>query len=336
MRTMIRIQTIYIVFVLLLHACISNRPTPETMDSALNSTKTPPAATKTKSPSPTANVPVPTSTVTATATPAFTTITLSVPGSACWIDSGVEFSAGDSVFLSATGMVNTWEGKVGSNSDPDGQYKKVCGGVKCPLQGADYGALIGRLGEGETFLVGTHRELSVSEAGKLYLTVNDWECTDNSGEYALVINYGKELIASPTPEHQGSWNLALNQPVDASRGEAERPPKYAMDGDAATDWGSGGPPRQWIEIDLGAPARVERIRLLVTQHPSGDTVHSILIRAADGEFAEIHRFEQSTSTGDWLEFVPEEPLEGIQWVRIETLKSPSWVGWIEIEVIGET
>jgi hypothetical protein len=257
MKTMFRVYAVLMVCVLLLNACIPNNLTPETIDSALNPTQTPPAATKTKTPVPTATVPSPTSTVTATATPAFTDVILSVPGSGCWIDSGVEFSAGDMVSMSATGSINTWGGKVGSNSDPDGQYKKVCGGVKCPLQGADYGALIGRIEGGETFLVGTRREFSVLEAGNLYLTVNDWECTDNSGEFSVVINYGKELIASPTPEHQGSWNLALNQPVDASRGEAERPPKYAVDGDTATDWGSGGPPRQWIEIDLGAPARVE-------------------------------------------------------------------------------
>lgn len=335
MKTTSHMYAILIVCVLLLKACLPNSLTPETVDTASNPTQTLPAATKTKAPSPTATVPVPTSTVTATATPAFTTVTLNVLGSQCWIDSGIEFKAGDMVSLSATGSINTWGGKVGSNSDPDGQYKKVCGGVKCPLQGADYGALIGRVGEGEAFLVGTSMEFSVLEAGNLYLTVNDGDCSDNIGKFGVVINYGKELAATPTPEHTGSWNLALNQPVNASRGEAERPPKYAVDGNTAKDWGSGGPPPQWIEIDLGAPARVERIHLLVTQHPSGDTVHRILVRATEGEFAEVYRFEQYTSTGDWLEFIPEEPLEDIQWVRVETLKSPSWVGWIEIDVIGK-
>ena len=335
MRTISRVYVLLIVCVLLLNACTPNNLTPESTNAELSPTQTPQIVTKTKVPSPTVTVPVPTSTVTPTLTPAATTVTIRVPGSGCWIDSGVEFSAGDDVSFSATGRINTWGGRVGSSSDPDGQYKKVCGDVKCPLQGGDYGALIGRIGKGEAFLVGTSRELNVLETGNLYLTVNDWECADNSGDFMVMITYGKELLASPTPEHQGSWNLALDQPVTASKGEAERPPKYAVDGNTSTDWSAGGPPLQWIEIDLGSPARVEQVNLLVTQYPSGDTVHRILVRTATGEFVEVHQFEQYTTTGDWLQFIPDEPLDDIQVIRIETVKSPSWVGWLEIEVIGE-
>ena len=335
MKTIFRVQAVNIVCVLLLNSCIPSSLTPETTNVNLDPTWTEQIVTKTKLPSPTATTPVPTSTVTATPTPASTTVTIQVPGSGCWIDSGIEFSVGDDVFFSATGRINTWGGRVGSSSDPDGHYKKVCGDVKCPLQGANYGALIGRIGDGETFLVGTSQEFKVSETGNLHLTVNDWECQDNSGEFTVVITYGKELPVSPTAEHTGSWNLALNQPLNASKGETERPPKYAVDGNISTDWGSGGPPPQWIEIDLGSPARVEQVNLLVTQYPSGDTVHRILVRVASGEFTEVHRFEKYTNTGDWLQYVPDELLDDIQIIRIETLKSPSWVGWLEIEVIGE-
>jgi len=263
------------------------------------------------------------------------TTSITLPGDQCWMDTGVKINTEDQVFLSATGLINTWDGRVGSSNDPDGQYKKTCGDVKCPLQGADYGALLGRIGEEEAFLVGSRTNFSAQVDGNLYLTINDWDCSDNSGDFTVVVSYGKERVVTPTPTNLGVWNLALNQPVSASRGEAERPPKYAVDGDLSTDWGSGGPPPQWIEIDLGAPSRVEEVNLLVTQYPSGDTIHRILFRAVNGEFFEIHRFEQFTETGDWLRFSLDEPLEDIQFVRIETVKSPSWVGWIEIEVIGE-
>jgi len=319
-----------ILLVVLMTGCTAEPATAPVIPSTSTATPSPIPATATITPTP-----LPTGTSTITATPTARTASISLPGNQCWIDSGVEISSGDQVFLSATGFINTWGGRVGSSNDPDGQYKKTCGDVKCPLQGADYGALLGRVGEGETFLVGTGTNFSAQTDGNLYLTINDWDCSDNSGDFAVVISYGKELVATPTPTNSGVWNLTLNQPVSASRGEAERPPKYAGDGDLSTDWGSGAPPPQWIEIDLGAPARIERIHLLVTQYPSGETVHRILIRAADGEFSEVHRFEQYTSTGDWLEFIPEEPFEGVQMVRIETLKSPSWVGWIEVEVIGE-
>jgi hypothetical protein len=49
----------------------------------------------------------------------------------------------------------------------------------------------------------------------------------------------------------------------------------------------------------------------------------------------VHRFEEFTTSGHWLTFRPAQPLKNIQFVRIETIKSPSWVGWVEIEVMGE-
>ena len=129
-------------------------------------------------------------------------------------------------------------------------------------------------------------------------------------------------------------NLALNQSTTASN-SLQSPANMAVDGNTSTSWGAGAGAPQWIEIDLGAPARITRIRLLVTQHPYGDTLHRILVHSVNGDFSEVVRFEQYTSTGQWLVFTPETPLEDVQIVRIETLNSPSWVGWLEIQVLGE-
>ena len=114
-------------------------------------------------------------------------------------------------------------------------------------------------------------------------------------------------------------------------GEASR----AVDGDTATDWGSGAFPPQWIQIDLGAEARVSEIRLLATQNPAGYTEHSILVGASPGDLVEVHRFQQETRSGQWLIFSPEAPLAGVRFVRVLTTRSPSWVGWVEIRVLGE-
>jgi hypothetical protein len=120
-----------------------------------------------------------------------------------------------------------------------------------------------------------------------------------------------------------------------SKSETGRPSYRVVDGSTSTDWGSGDFPPHWIDIDLGAPATITAVRLLVTQDPSGNTVHRILVRSGTGEFTEIHRFELFTSTGQWLVYRLPQPVENIQVVRVETIKSRSWVGWIEIEVIGE-
>jgi hypothetical protein len=53
--------------------------------------------------------------------------------------------------------------------------------------GSFYGALIGRIGEGKTFEVGSHLEFTAAEDGDLFLTINDWECEDNSGNFTVTI-----------------------------------------------------------------------------------------------------------------------------------------------------
>jgi hypothetical protein len=116
---------------------------------------------------------------------------ITVPASACWMNSEVNVLTGQTVTITASGIVNTWGGNEISNGDPDGQPTNMCGAIECPLQGANYGALIGALiGQPENlkpFLVGTEVEFTATENGQLYFTVNDWECGDNSGEFELTI-----------------------------------------------------------------------------------------------------------------------------------------------------
>lgn len=137
-----------------------------------------------------------------------------------------------------------------------------------------------------------------------------------------------------TPTLPTSGNLALKQAVHASA-STQYPASLAVDGNENTSWGAGDFPPQWIEVDLGSPATVTSFRLLVTQSPNGNTIHRILVGSSASTLVEVHRFEQATATGLWLTYTPQSPLSNIRFVRIETISSPSWVGWLEIEVIGE-
>jgi hypothetical protein len=49
----------------------------------------------------------------------------------------------------------------------------------------------------------------------------------------------------------------------------------------------------------------------------------------------LHEFKGFTKDSDILEFIPPTTLTNIQFVKIVTMQSPSWVAWREIEVIGE-
>ncbi|MBN2503011.1 MAG: discoidin domain-containing protein [Anaerolineales bacterium] len=128
-------------------------------------------------------------------------------------------------------------------------------------------------------------------------------------------------------------NLAYGKAATASNALDIEPPENAVDG-SSFQWGSGGDAPQWIEIDLGEPATVEEIRLLVGQWPPGETVHQVWVGPSNADLRQVHEFRQSTDEGDLLTLTPDSPLTDIQIIRIVTVSSPSWVSWKEIEVIG--
>ena len=112
---------------------------------------------------------------------------VSVPASACWMNSGVSVTTGKKVLITASGTVNTYGGREGSNNNPDGQINGICGAIECPVQGVGYGALVGRVEDRKPFFIGTNLEFVASWDGQLYFTVNDWECDDNSGTFDLTV-----------------------------------------------------------------------------------------------------------------------------------------------------
>ena len=131
-------------------------------------------------------------------------------------------------------------------------------------------------------------------------------------------------------------NLAYNKPVTASGSLADQPPANIVDDNAATLWNAGAGPVQWVQIDLQGSYRITEIRLLVAQFPNGDTTHRVQVQTADSDsFQTIHEFQEITQDNDWLVFHPDTPLEDISQVRIQTISSPSWVAWKEIQVYGK-
>ena len=129
-------------------------------------------------------------------------------------------------------------------------------------------------------------------------------------------------------------NIAYGKPVRASASLPAEPPESAVDESAGTQWGSGGSAPQWIEVDLQSAYRLTEVRLLVAQYPEGPTVHRVYVRRGGG-LEQVHEFAGDTGPGDWLAFTLEAPLDDVTAVRVETLSSPSWVAWSEIQVYGD-
>ena len=131
-------------------------------------------------------------------------------------------------------------------------------------------------------------------------------------------------------------NLAYRKPVRVSRELIDFPAGMAVDGIDTNWWSAGARPPQWIEIDLGGNYVIRDVQLLISQSPTGRTIHQILARgvATGDEYLLVHTFDGVTSNSQLLIFELPEVLRGVRYIRIETPYTPSWVGWREIKVIA--
>jgi hypothetical protein len=144
---------------------------------------------------------------------------------------------------------------------------------------------------------------------------------------------GPRLRPDPCAAAPGTGNIALGKPVTASATEPGSSATRAVDGLMANWWSAGGYPTQWIEIDLGAPVSIGRVRLFVLQYPDGPTTHRILTRATSGDPWDVqYTFAGATVDGQVLEHSPASAWTNVRYVRVETTASVSWVAWKEIEL----
>ena len=85
-------------------------------------------------------------------------------------------------------------------------------------------------------------------------------------------------------------------------------------------------------LDLGADRRVTALRLLVDQDPAGFTRHVVLAGREPSPTTEVAELAGDTRHGQLLEVDLDVRA---RYLRVETLESPSWVGWLEIEVLSD-
>jgi hypothetical protein len=132
-----------------------------------------------------------------------------------------------------------------------------------------------------------------------------------------------------------SVELASGSTASASQSAGDGSAAQAVDGLVDTIWSAGGDVPQWIELDLGSEWTVDSIRLLVAQSPAGPTRHVVSVRGTAGATQAVGTIERTTTDGEWLELRPPSPLTGVRFVRIDTTRSPSWVAWREVSILGQ-
>jgi len=123
-------------------------------------------------------------------------------------------------------------------------------------------------------------------------------------------------------------NYATNSTIRASSLAGELRADFAADGNPDTSWGSGVLPNSWIEFDFGIDKAVTEIKVIVDQKPAGETKHEVYL-----DDVLSHTWEGPTDTDNELIWAAPEGARANK-VRIETISSPSWVGWKEISILG--
>ena len=106
-----------------------------------------------------------------------------------WTPTGIRVNQGDVLRFTSTGEIrftgdpNDRAGVAGSPA-----HKFVSG---APLPNALAGALIGRIDNGLPFGIGDQTSITVPASGLLYLGTNDDNVSDNSGQFQVVISFGR-------------------------------------------------------------------------------------------------------------------------------------------------
>ena len=113
------------------------------------------------------------------------------------LDTGLVFAAGDQLTVAASG---TWDGGCGFAFSPDGARTAnfACG---APLIDTTtdlyYFSLVGRIGSGNWFTLGSSFNNTVTSSGRLYLGFLDTDSGNNSGSVTARVTGGVAEVPEP-------------------------------------------------------------------------------------------------------------------------------------------
>jgi RHS repeat-associated protein len=140
-----------------------------------------------------------------------------------------------------------------------------------------------------------------------------------------------ELLVTAEPGGAAEAKLTPTA-ITASGTYGANAPANAADSNPSTSWVSSGFPQQWIQYDLGQARTLTRVRLLVSQDPTGQTTHQVWGGLTPTSLTLLGTLGGVTQSGQWLELTT--GATGVRYVRVLTTQSPSWVAWREVEVYG--
>jgi hypothetical protein len=110
---------------------------------------------------------------------------ITLPGTEQWKGTGINLARGDRVTVSAIGEIRLGGDPDDSATPAGGSQRRLNKGN--PLPNVPTGALIGRIGNGGPFLIGSSRTISAPAPGELFIGINDSYMQDNRGDFQIQI-----------------------------------------------------------------------------------------------------------------------------------------------------
>jgi hypothetical protein len=99
-----------------------------------------------------------------------------------WTATGINVRRGEPLEISASGEITVGGGNAPASPAGTGEMR-----TENAIQSAPTGALIGRIGNGQPFLIGTQTRIQAPAAGQLFLGVNDSNHADNQGSFRVEV-----------------------------------------------------------------------------------------------------------------------------------------------------
>ena len=161
----------------------------------------------------------------------------------------------------------------------------------------------------------------------IHLIVNGGGMADSAYSFGKIEEVTRPVCVQPAL-------LSFKAPVTASVAAGAA---AVTDGNKSPgNWNAGAGPHQWVEIDLGSPSTVTHVTLIPEQTDAIQHVKNTIFGVApDGRRTVIAEQDGITvSGGEYTKPIGHTLGGGIQKVRIETIRTNSWVSWREIEVYG--
>jgi len=182
----------------------------------------PPASGASDTPAPSATAaPAPSAVATPSAPSQPVSADVALPGNQAWGDTGFDVVAQEPVTIRADGQITVGRSAKGAYDDPTtvGPAGTFLYGDKIlkkdfPLAAAGSGpapcfCLIGRIGDSQPFYIGPGRSWKPAASGRLYLGINDFDVSDNGGEFVAHI----EKASAVEPIHYEDF-----VPIDVTPG----------------------------------------------------------------------------------------------------------------------